>query len=143
MNSLENKKYTDLELNKMLQDATANLEEPYNSLVLAMVDRTVKELQAIENADLSEGERILKYIGDIEIGEKYGISSIRRSNDYQCAYEDLMIILKKSKLLEEKVKAFMTKHMAYPYDENGGPYNDEYTKDYQEIQSLLGGENDE
>ena len=36
-----NKKYTDIELNKILQDCTTNTVEPFDTLILAMVNRLV------------------------------------------------------------------------------------------------------
>lgn len=41
--------------------------------------------------------------------------------------------------LKKTVKAFIDNHVAYPYDEDGVAYDDEYTKDYEKLLELCKG----
>lgn len=105
--------------------------ECVNAITLAL-----EELEAIKSADGGEAMRI--------INKMYNKDSHKYVTVGEINYLENFILKAKAKEkelteLKKTVKAFIDNYVAYPYDEDGVAYDDEYTKDYERLLNLCKG----
>ena len=105
----------------------------YNIYAYAILKQALEELEAIKSADGGEALEAIDNLISITLSGNRLISNVRNYILKAQAIERELAELKKT------VMAFIDNHVAYPYDEDGVAYDDEYTKDYERLLELCKG----